>query len=173
MRKFIQQKLKEQKGLTLIELLAVIVILAIIAAIAIPAIGNIINNSRVGAIKSDAQNALAAAELYLIDVPNHFTTNPLVTDIVMADLNPGYLDDPGSFATVTDFKITKADSGQLLLTATDASIGSVKLTFTGANKTAINSLKNNTTDDDTADANKTVVGDDTNGILGSVAVTER
>ncbi|MGB3260044.1 prepilin-type N-terminal cleavage/methylation domain-containing protein, partial [Paenisporosarcina sp.] len=64
MRKFIQQKLKEQKGLTLIELLAVIVILAIIAAIALPAIGNIIQNSRIDAAKSDALNVLSAATLY-------------------------------------------------------------------------------------------------------------
>src|SRR5690606_26521015 len=69
MKKFIQNKLKEQKGLTLIELLAVIVIIAIIAAIAIPAIGNIIENSRVGSAKSDILNAQAAAELYLADNP--------------------------------------------------------------------------------------------------------
>ena len=48
--------LKNQKGLTLVELLAVIVILGIIAAIAVPAIGNIIENSR-----KDAQIANAEA----------------------------------------------------------------------------------------------------------------
>jgi len=41
--------LKNKKGLTLIELIAVLVILGIIAAIAIPTIGNTIsNNCRVG-----------------------------------------------------------------------------------------------------------------------------
>ena len=41
MRKKIQGLLKNEKGLTLIELLAVIVILGIIAAIAIPRIGGL------------------------------------------------------------------------------------------------------------------------------------
>lgn len=61
--------LKNQKGLTLIELLAVIVILAIVAAIAVPAIGNIIENSRYNAVKADAINALNAAHLYYTDNP--------------------------------------------------------------------------------------------------------
>lgn len=37
-------RVKNEKGLTLVELLAVIVILAIVAAIAIPAISNVIDN---------------------------------------------------------------------------------------------------------------------------------
>lgn len=59
--------LKNEKGLTLIELLAVIVILAIVAAIAIPAIGNIINNSRDKAVVSEALNYIAGAKLAKID----------------------------------------------------------------------------------------------------------
>ncbi|WP_449537137.1 prepilin-type N-terminal cleavage/methylation domain-containing protein [Ferdinandcohnia sp. Marseille-Q9671] len=57
--------LKNQKGLTLIELLAVIVILGIIAAIAIPAIGNVINNSRDKAAFAEAQQIIDAAKLYI------------------------------------------------------------------------------------------------------------
>ena len=39
MKKFLQKRLNNEKGLTLVELLAVIVILGIIAAIAMPSIG--------------------------------------------------------------------------------------------------------------------------------------
>lgn len=63
----LKKRIKNEKGLTLIELLAVVVILAIIAAIAIPAIGNIIENSRIKAIKSDAANIISAAEIYYTD----------------------------------------------------------------------------------------------------------
>lgn len=59
--------LKNEKGLTLIELLAVIVILAIVAAIAVPSIGNIINNSRDKAVFADASTILSAAKLAMTD----------------------------------------------------------------------------------------------------------
>jgi type IV pilus assembly protein PilA len=113
MRKFIQQKLKDQKGLTLIELLAVIVILAIIAAIAIPAIGNIIENSRNGAAKSDYQNVLAASNIYFTENPNGmevagtpitYTNNVTVAELIAKD----YLDDAG---TITSGTITKGTGG--------------------------------------------------------------
>ena len=67
MFKEMKKRIKNEKGLTLIELLAVIVILAIIAAIAIPAIGNIINNSRDKAVLSDVQNAISAAKIARAD----------------------------------------------------------------------------------------------------------
>lgn len=70
MIKTLRKQLKNEKGLTLIELLAVIVILAIIAAIAIPAIGNIIANSKYNAVKSDAINVINAAQLYYLDNPD-------------------------------------------------------------------------------------------------------
>ncbi|WP_017381172.1 prepilin-type N-terminal cleavage/methylation domain-containing protein [Paenisporosarcina sp. TG-14] len=142
MRKFIQQKLKEQKGLTLIELLAVIVILAIIAAIAIPAIGNIIENSRVGAIKSDGTNTLAAAELY-------FTENPDDTDDIAntAELAP-YIDDLGSFDGETDAVFTSVTRGSASTPATlnaTGVVGGVKIVFVSATKESINKIKNSDT----------------------------
>ncbi|MEK3954137.1 type II secretion system protein [Psychrobacillus sp. FSL K6-1464] len=66
MKKFMKI-FKNEKGLTLIELLAVIVILAIVAAIATPAIGNIIANSRDKAILADASTILSGAKLAVAD----------------------------------------------------------------------------------------------------------
>jgi len=53
--------LGNEKGLTLIELLAVIVILAIIAAIAIPSIGGIINRTKKESHRANAQMIVDAA----------------------------------------------------------------------------------------------------------------
>ncbi len=61
--KTLLKKRLNQKGLTLIELLAVIVILAIVAAIAIPAIGGIIANSRDKAVLADASAIISGAKL--------------------------------------------------------------------------------------------------------------
>lgn len=55
--------IRNEKGLTLIELLAVIVILGIIAAIAIPSIGGLIENSRKDAHIANAQQMVNAARL--------------------------------------------------------------------------------------------------------------
>ncbi|MUV07466.1 prepilin-type N-terminal cleavage/methylation domain-containing protein [Planococcaceae bacterium Storch 2/2-2] len=61
------KQLKNQRGLTLIELLAVIVILAIIAAIAAVAIGNVISNSKDKAALGDAANIIAGAKIAYMD----------------------------------------------------------------------------------------------------------
>ena len=149
MRKFIQQKLKEQKGLTLIELLAVIVILAIIAAIAIPAIGGIIENSRVGAMKSDNLNAISAAELYLIDNPtatevtlSQLTnkTYTLTSGVITAETdtaggNAVYMDDRGSLNSFTYTKIGK-------LVDSSAKAGNMKMDANDAIKSNFSSLAN-------------------------------
>lgn len=62
MRKHVKL-LKKEKGMTLIELLAVIIIIAIILAIAIPIIANVIGNSRDQADVSEALNIISAAKL--------------------------------------------------------------------------------------------------------------
>lgn len=101
MKKFIQNKLKDQKGLTLIELLAVIVILAIIAAIAIPAIGNIIENSRLSAVKADATNTISAANIYFTDTPTAETVDAKTL------IENGYLDSAGELPISANGTIVK------------------------------------------------------------------
>ncbi|USK62094.1 prepilin-type N-terminal cleavage/methylation domain-containing protein [Peribacillus asahii] len=63
MKKKLQKLLKNQKGLTLVELLAVVVILGIIAAIAVPSIANIIDNTKKDAHVANAEQMISAARL--------------------------------------------------------------------------------------------------------------
>ena len=77
-----------KKGFTLIELLAVIIILAIIALITVPAIINIIDNSKKKALVNTAYGMIKAAELYHVEnllIGN--TTNKTFTGPNYTDLN--------------------------------------------------------------------------------------
>jgi len=123
-KKLLNKKLvKNEKGLTLIELLAVIVILAIIAAIAVPAIGNIIENSRIKAVKADAINILNAANIYLTEQPD-------VTTFDQTDENfDAYLQSSGK---IENFNITKVAS-VISIGATVTLESGTTITFTNAN----------------------------------------
>ncbi|TCI65686.1 prepilin-type N-terminal cleavage/methylation domain-containing protein [Exiguobacterium sp. SH0S2] len=77
------KQLKDERGLTLVELLVVVVILGIIAAIAVVAIGGIIENSKKDAMVADAKQMVSAAKLYVASNPNatnlDFITPPATT----------------------------------------------------------------------------------------------
>jgi type IV pilus assembly protein PilA len=82
---------KNERGLTLIELLAVIVILGIIAAIAIPSIAGLINKSKDDAKIAEGIQIINAAKLYM--TANNFTpdTNQTYQTLDNTELND-YLD---------------------------------------------------------------------------------
>lgn len=90
----LKKKLKDQRGLTLIELLAVIVILAIIAAIAIPSILGLLENSKKDAHVANAEQMVSAARNAVAS--NDITwpaATPNTTTLTLGDLiSKGYIE---------------------------------------------------------------------------------
>ncbi|MGM0900243.1 MAG: type IV pilin protein [Bacillota bacterium] len=143
----VKNRLKDQRGLTLIELLAVIVILGIIAAIAVPSIMNVIDKSKEDAIKSDAIQIINGAKLYIAsenvdDGEILWTTDNLDSYV---DITSGTT--VGAIEGETEFLVTiGADnsitlSGTLkkdgkLLTLTNAGLNEIKTNGTGVAITA-------------------------------------
>lgn len=139
----LKKRIKNEKGLSLVELLAVIVILAIVAAIAIPAIGNIIENSRYNGVKADAVNVLSGAQLY-------FTDNPEETEITVGELKTaGYLENAGTFEDHDETVIDKVSNGNQIKSATITYSGSKTAVFTTATIPLINSDKQKGSDIET------------------------
>lgn len=133
--------LKNEKGLTLIELLAVIVILAIVAAIAIPAIGNIIDNSRYNAVKSDGINVINASNLYFTDNPdkNYVTAKDLKDDGYLESAGKIPLDAAAATAEATSKSYVKIVSGEKQLTTENITITTgKKIKFTSNGVDSIN-----------------------------------
>lgn len=75
--------LKNRKGVTLVELLAVLVIMGIIAAIAVPTIGGLIESSKEKAAQASYETAMSAAQNYVtgesLALGETFTSGDLVT----------------------------------------------------------------------------------------------
>jgi type IV pilus assembly protein PilA len=113
---------KNAKGLTLVELLAVIVILGIVAAIAVPAIGSTISKSKVNADASTVKLIQDAGYRYAITENISATKTMTVAELVTA----GYLQSSpvsqtgASFGNVT---ITVA-SGKITVSGGEVVAGS-------------------------------------------------
>lgn len=89
----LKKLIRNEKGLTLIELLAVIVILGIIAAIAIPSIGGLIDNSKKDAHVANAQQMINAAKIAVTADKDLIPANGKYTVLPLAYLeNKGYLE---------------------------------------------------------------------------------
>lgn len=86
---------KNQKGFTLVELLAVIVILAVIAAIAVPSVASIINKSNKKAAVQDGLEMIHAAKLYVADKNKTPASDSGTLSIGKGELTE-YLDDSSS-----------------------------------------------------------------------------
>lgn len=134
MKKLLKKRLN-QKGLTLIELLAVIVILAIVAAIAVPAIGNLIDNSRVGSIKGDALNVMSAANIYFTENSNDNSAS--IEELTLG----GYLESAGSLNTSTT-SVARVSNGANTISGS-GNRGGVTITFANATQAHIEALANN------------------------------
>lgn len=136
MKKLLQKRLNNEKGLTLVELLAVIVILGIIAAIAIPSIGGVIENSRIKAAKADALNAISAANLY-------FTENDQKDDVLLSLLDSeGYMKDLGTLQPAGTAKVTNAEKGSDNAITVTANYNGGTVTFESATVKSINASGN-------------------------------
>ncbi|MGE7983199.1 prepilin-type N-terminal cleavage/methylation domain-containing protein [Solibacillus sp. NPDC093137] len=100
----LKKRIKNEKGLSLVELLAVIVILAIVAAIAIPAIGNIINNQRDKAILAELSNAISTAKIAYVDGSCGDQGTCLATDIA-------FKSDKFTLTSVSSLNATNSTTG--------------------------------------------------------------
>lgn len=152
----VRKRMKNEKGLTLVELLAVLVILGIIAAIAVPAIGNILQKSKEDAVKAEALQVINAAKLYVAaeGIPEGTTPLNVVKDDDSAgDLSP-YLEEFDNNtgtdgASKKDYKVTvtKTDDGvKYTISSKAITAGKVTITFNGATVKDINDDKENKPD---------------------------
>ncbi|WP_138753250.1 prepilin-type N-terminal cleavage/methylation domain-containing protein [Paenibacillus sinopodophylli] len=111
---------RNQKGLTLIELLAVLVIVGIIAAIAIPAIGGTISKSKTKADTASEHMIQEAAVRYFIDQDPELATGTTVSQTTL--VSGGYLNAEITFndKLARTFTGTKTNGGGWTVAVTKA-----------------------------------------------------
>ncbi|MEI2366925.1 prepilin-type N-terminal cleavage/methylation domain-containing protein [Niallia circulans] len=135
MCQLIKQRIKNEKGLTLIELLAVIVILGIIAAIAIPSISGIIQKSKEDAVKADAITILNAAKNYVAG--NDMAKGGTITDEELSSYVSGV-----NLKEFGKYTVTVGEGGTTFgLNASGVSAGKIDITFNNATIDQINKSK--------------------------------
>lgn len=110
MKKWLKRLKKDERGLTLVELLAVVVILAIVAAIAFVMVGKVIENSKKDAHIANAQQIISAVKL--ADASNDVTwTEDSTVNVIEADLDTiGEVLDPWEKKPYTTVSVEKEDN---------------------------------------------------------------
>lgn len=144
--------LKDERGLTMVELLATVVILAIIMGIGAVAIGQVIQNSKEDAAVSEAQSAYTAAKLYLASTLGANATSFSVADLTTnKNFEVGNEDVWGGTANVATNQakvvFTVGTDGTLTVTIGDGALTAGRKTnsdaatnTTGLNSTAVAKL---------------------------------
>jgi type IV pilus assembly protein PilA len=140
MFKAMKKKLKDQRGLTLIELLAVVVILGIIAAIAVPSIGGLIDNTKKDAHVANAQVMVNATKLAIttdtnlqVGGPHHISLQYLISKQFVDDFTSpdteAYV--PGADVVGNNpFPTTAPNDGSSYVTVSGGKVTAVKLVTT-------------------------------------------
>ncbi len=117
--------LKNERGLTLVELLAVVVILGIIAAIAVPSIGNIISKSERDAVHASGVQLLNAAKLAvasegILDTDGDPANTRTYSSADTGNFTLGrFLDNPPNTYSIV---VTKATTGAGTVTYTNITV---------------------------------------------------
>ncbi len=106
--------LRNNKAVTLVELLAVIVILAIIAAIAVPTIGNMIDRQRANAAAASGNSVIEVLRIYATENPSvtaEYTTSAQLTTVIGDSIS--------SVPAITNITFS-IDGGVVTVEATDS-----------------------------------------------------
>ena len=105
------------KGFTLVELLAVLVILIAISSIAIPTISSSLDRSKNKQTQSKNKLLISAAELYVTDHRNNINDNCFIS--VQTLINEGYVDEYDEIPKNGIIEYTKSDNKYELKTNGD------------------------------------------------------
>ena len=97
MMKLMRKQLSNQRGVTLIELLAVIVILGILAAVAVPVVLNQIDDAETNANDMTKQIIIDAAQRYVINKSISSDTTIEVTTLIDEGYLKNNIDEDSSF----------------------------------------------------------------------------
>ena len=140
----LKKRIKNQRGMTLVELLAVIVILGIISAIAVPSIGGLIDNTKKDAHVANAQQMVNAAKLAVAQESNlqatgtkYLTLKELVDGNYLDDFSSPDKDEytntvEGAIVDATNVSYVKINNGKIVgVKLVDTTRGLVKLVTAG------------------------------------------